>query len=65
MTELSKTIKVSASPQTIGKTTSSRIMLDVLIALVPSFIAGILFFGLHAIYTVVVCMVLCYASEKH
>ena len=64
MAELSKTFKVSASPHTIGKTTNRRIMLDVLIALVPSFIAGILFFGLNAVYTVVVCMVLCYASEQ-
>ena len=64
MADLSKTFKVSASPHMIGKDTNRRIMLDVLIALLPSFIAGIIFFGLNAVYTVVVCMLLCYVSEQ-
>ena len=64
MAESTKTFKVTASPHTIGKETNRRIMIDVLIALLPSFIAGIVFFGLNAVYTVLVCMVLCYASEQ-
>lgn len=59
-----KTFKVTASPHTISKESTRGIMIDVLIALLPSFIAGIVFFGLNAIYTVIVCMMLCYACEQ-
>lgn len=59
-----KTFKVTASPHTISKETNRSIMIDVLIALLPSFIAGIVFFGLNAVYTVAVCMLFCYASEQ-
>ena len=64
MADLPKTLKVTASPHTIGQETTRRIMLDVLIALVPSFIAGIIFFGLNALLTVLLCMVLCYVCEQ-
>lgn len=55
---------VSASPQITSKGNSTRgIMADVLIALVPSVIAAVFFFGYHVIINVVVCAVSCWGFE--
>ncbi len=42
-------LEVSAIPHIRSSITSSKVMLDVLIALVPAFIAGIYFFGIRAL----------------
>ena len=54
---------VSFSPHIRGRTTTSRIMLDVVIALIPSFIAAILIFGPHAVLITVVCVAACVLFE--
>ena len=54
---------VSVSPHIHDKSTTSRIMLDVLIALVPAFIASILIFGPRAAFITCVCVVSCVFFE--
>ena len=56
-------LSVSISPHIRGKTTSRLIMLDVLIALVPAFIASIVIFGARAVLVVCVCAVTCVLCE--
>ena len=56
--------KVTASPHQTGKDTTRRIMADVLIALAPCLVAGVLFYGLWALLLVAVCMATCFASEQ-
>ena len=46
---------VSSSPHVHSKDTTSRIMLDVVIALLPTTVMGCLIFGLRALLTVAVC----------
>ena len=45
------------------KTTTRSIMRDVLIALLPATVAGIVFFGLKALLTIAVCVCTCVVSE--
>ncbi len=47
---------VSSSPHLKDNSTTSKIMLDVCIALAPAGIAGIIFFGLRALLLMVVCV---------
>lgn len=47
---------VSSSPHLRGKKTTTGIMLDVIIALVPSLIAAIIFFGIRALLLAVICV---------
>lgn len=54
---------VSASPHVRDKATTNRIMLDVIIALLPATIFGVLHFGLHALLNIVVCIVTCVVAE--
>jgi len=54
---------ISVSPHINDKSTTSRIMLDVLIALVPSFIASILIFGPRAAVVTFVCVASCVFFE--
>ena len=56
--------KVSASPHKTGNDTTRRMMLDVLIALLPCLVAGVVFYGLWSLLLVAVCMVTCFASEQ-
>ena len=56
-------LTVSASPHIHHKSTTSRIMLDVLIALVPAFIASILIFGARAAVITCVCVISCVFFE--
>lgn len=62
MLEKSK-FTVSASPHVRGKATVRGIMLDVIIALVPSLIAGIIIFGPRAIMVTAVSVLVCLLSE--
>jgi electron transport complex protein RnfD len=54
---------LSSSPHTHSQASVSRIMLDVLIALLPTTAAGIWFFGLPAVWTIAVCVAGCLATE--
>ena len=56
-------MNVSFSPHIRGKSTTSRIMLDVVIALCPALIASILIFGARAALVVFVCVAVCVLSE--
>ncbi len=48
---------VTEAPHTRGKNTTSGIMLDVIIALIPTLIAGIVVFGFRSLMLAAVCMV--------
>lgn len=54
---------VSSSPHVRSKETVDRIMLDVVIALIPALIAGILFFGFRALAIVLISILSCLIGE--
>ena len=54
---------VSVSPHVHGKRTTSNVMLDVVIALLPAAIAGCFIFGLNAAILCAVCVVSCVVFE--
>jgi len=54
---------LSSSPHTHSHASVTRIMLDVIIALLPTTVAGICFFGLPAVWTIAVCVSTCIATE--
>ncbi len=56
-------IVVSPSPHIKDNTHTSTIMRDVCIALVPSLIASVIFFGLRSVYITALCMIFCVGSE--
>lgn len=55
---------VSPSPHIVSPKTTRTIMLDVLIALIPAFLASIIFFGPMSILITAVCIVSCVVFEK-
>ena len=63
MAEISQ-YTVAAPPHAGGKDTVRRTMLDVLIALAPCLIAGVVYFGLYALMLVVICTATCFLSEQ-
>lgn len=56
-------LKVSASPHVRSKDTTSDLMFDVIIALIPATVFGIWQFGRHAAILVAVCMLTALLSE--
>lgn len=60
---MSERLKLSVSPHIHGGRSTSRIMLDVLIALLPATIAGTVIFGLRALLVVAVCVASCMMFE--
>ena len=54
---------LSSSPHAHANSSVSRIMLDVILALLPATAAGIWFFGLPAVWTIAVCVSTCVATE--
>ena len=56
-------LRVSTSPHIHDSSTTSRIMLDVLIALVPAFIAAVWIFGARAALVTAVCTAACVIFE--
>ncbi|WP_243660173.1 RnfABCDGE type electron transport complex subunit D [Miniphocaeibacter halophilus] len=62
-TNFDNILTVSATPHIRSSETSSRIMLDVVIALVPALIAGTYFFGLRALMLVLVSVAAAVLSE--
>lgn len=51
------------SPHIHDKSTTQRIMIDVVIALLPAALAGILIFGIRALLVIAVCVVSCVVFE--
>ena len=56
-------LTVSVSPHINDNSSTRRIMIDVLIALVPAFIASIIIFGARAAVVVSVCVISCILCE--
>ena len=54
---------VSHSPHIAGRDTITRIMADVIIALIPALIAGCIVFGMRALIVTLVCVFSCVLSE--
>ncbi len=54
---------VSVSPHVHGKRTTSNVMLDVVIALLPAAIAGVIIFGLNAAIVCATCVASCVIFE--
>ena len=61
--ETSEHYILSSSPHTHSHASVSRIMLDVIIALLPTTAAGIWFFGLPAVWTIATCVSTCLVTE--
>lgn len=57
-------LTVSASPHIRGKDTTTRLMLDVVIALLPALIAGVIVQGLRAALVAAVCVLSALAGER-
>ncbi len=53
---MNEKLKLSVSPHIHGGSTTSRIMLDVIIALLPATVAGSIIFGLRSLLVVAVCV---------
>ena len=60
---MAKKLTVSASPHMRSKETTTGIMLDVIIALIPALIMCVVYFGLRALVLTGVCVVSCVAFE--
>ena len=57
-------LHISSTPHIHQKGSSTRnIMLDVVIAMLPATLAGILIFGIKALFTVLVCVASAVAAE--
>ena len=63
MAEISN-YKVASSPHKVGNQTVRGIMLDVIIALLPCVLCGVIFYGLYSLMLVVICVATCLLSEQ-
>ena len=61
--ETSEHYILSSSPHTHSHASVSRIMLDVIIALLPTTAMGIWFFGMPAVWTIATCVSTCIVTE--
>ena len=68
MSAITKRLVVSASPHFRSKTTTTTIMLDVIIAMIPALIASVILFGYRSLVltavSVISCVVFEYLSRK-
>lgn len=60
---MSRKFKVTVSPHIRSRSRTSRIMFDVCVALLPSLLAGIYFFGFRSLFITVICIASCVISE--
>lgn len=60
---MEKQLHISVSPHIHGNKTTRNIMLDVVIALLPAAIAGIVLFGLQALLVILTCVITAVACE--
>lgn len=56
-------LTIQVSPHIFDKTTTQRIMLDVIIALLPTAVASVVLFGARAAVVIAVCVISCVLSE--
>lgn len=56
--------KVASSPHKKDTSSTRKIMLDVLIALVPCVVCGTVYFGFYSLMLVAICAVTCFLSEQ-
>lgn len=56
-------LTVSSSPHIRASHSTSSIMRDVAIALIPALIAGVIFFGIYAAIITIICVITCVATE--
>lgn len=63
MAEISN-YKVAASPHKLDPSSTRTVMLDVLIALIPCLVCGVVYFGLYSLALIVICMSTCFLSEQ-
>lgn len=61
--EIAEHYVLSSSPHAHARISVSRIMLDVILALLPTTAAGIWFFGMPAVWTIATCVSTCIATE--
>ena len=54
---------VSSSPHIHTKQTTKSVMTDVLIALIPAFLCGIVYFGMRSLYIVAISVIACVGFE--
>ncbi len=60
---MDNTVMISTPPHVKTKRTSRNIMLDVVIALLPSAVAGVIFFGWQALLIILMSVIACVATE--
>ena len=60
---MDKMLHISVSPHIHGKKSTTGIMLDVIIALLPASVAGVLLFGLSALWVIATCVITAVACE--
>ena len=60
---MEKLLHISVSPHIHGNKTTRGVMLDVIIALLPAAIAGVILFGLNALFVILTCVVSAVACE--
>ena len=60
---MSENLRVSVSPHLRGSKSTTTLMLDVVIALIPALIASVLIFGFRALLLTAVCVGICVLSE--
>ena len=60
---MDKMLHISVSPHIHGKKSTTGIMLDVILALLPASVAGVLLFGLSALWVIATCVITAVACE--
>lgn len=54
---------VAPSPHTISNNSTSNIMFDVILAMIPAFCMSVVYFGLNAVFVTAVCVISCVIFE--
>ena len=60
---MEKMLHISVSPHIHGNKTTQNVMLDVIIALLPAAIAGVILFGLSALWVILTCVAVAVGAE--
>lgn len=63
MSEITKKLVVGASPHFRSGTTTTQIMLDVIIAMIPALVASVILFGIRSLVLTVVSVISCVVFE--
>ena len=61
--KMSTELRISPSPHVHGRSSTRRIMLDVVYALLPAWLVGVYFFGIDALLVTLVSIITCMACE--